>query len=114
MQFVTSGRLKALGVSSTRRVEALPNVPTIAEAGVKDFEATQWYGIVAPAGTPREIVMRLNQEIHAILKTPEMRERIQSEGAVAAPTTPEEFAVLIKSEGARWGAVVKAAGVKAQ
>ena len=114
MQFVTSGRLRALGVSSSTRVDALPNVPTIAESGVPGFEATQWYGIVAPAGTPREIVMLLNREIHAILKTPEMRERIQSEGAVAAPTTPEEFSQLIKSEGARWGAVVKAAGIKAQ
>ena len=60
-------------------------MPTIAEAGVKDFEATQWYGIVAPAGTPREIIMRLNKEIHAILRTPEMRERIQSEGALPRP-----------------------------
>ncbi len=113
LQFVKAGKLKALGVSSANRIEALPNVPTIAEAGVKDFEATQWYGIVAPAGTPREIVLLLNREIHAILKTPEMRARLESEGAIAAPSTPEEFSQHIKTEAARWGVVVKSAGIKA-
>lgn len=113
LQFVRSGKLKALGVSSLKRIEALPNVPTIAEAGVKDFDATQWYGIVAPAGTPREIVLKLNTEIRAILQTKEMRERMLAEGAIAMPTTPEEFGSHIKSEIARWGAVIKSADIKA-
>lgn len=113
LQFVRSGKLKALGVSSLKRIEALPNVPTIAEAGVKDFDATQWYGIVAPAGTPRAIVLKLNTEIRAILQTEEVRERMLAEGAIAMPTTPEEFGNHIKSEIARWGAVIKSADIKA-
>jgi tripartite-type tricarboxylate transporter receptor subunit TctC len=113
LQFVRSGKLKALGVSSLKRIEALPNVPTIAESGVKDFDATQWYGIVAPAGTPREIVLKLNTEIRAILQTKEMRERMLAEGAIAIPTTPEEFGNHIKSEIARWGTVIKSADIKA-
>ena len=70
---------------------------------MKDFEATQWYGIVAPTGTPREIVLLLNREIHVILKTPEMCARLESEGAIAAPSTPEEFSQHIRTEAARWG-----------
>jgi tripartite-type tricarboxylate transporter receptor subunit TctC len=113
LQFVRSGKLRALGVSSLKRIEALPDVPTIAESGVKDFDATQWYGIVAPAGTPREIVLKLNGEIRAILQTKEMRERMLAEGAIAMPTTPEEFGKHIKSEIARWGGVIMSADIKA-
>jgi tripartite-type tricarboxylate transporter receptor subunit TctC len=113
LPFVQSGRLKALGVSSRQRVEALPNVPTIAEAGVKDFEATQWYGIVAPAGTPQPIVARLNAELRAILQSAEMRERLKTLGAVPAPSTPEEFGRHIASEIVRWRAVIQGTHIKA-
>ena len=113
LQYVQSGKLKALGVSSLKRIEALPAVPTISEAGLKGFDATQWYGVVAPAGTPREIVARLNTEIRAILESKDMRERMLAEGAIATPTTPEEFGRYIQAEIARWAVVVKTAHMRA-
>jgi tripartite-type tricarboxylate transporter receptor subunit TctC len=112
IEFIRAGRLRALGVSSTRRIDALPEVPTIAEAGVKDFEATQWYGVVAPAGTPAAIVSLLNAEIRKILEGAEMRERLVSQGAIPEPGTPEQFAQRIASERARWREVVQSARIK--
>lgn len=112
LAFIQAGKLRALGVSGRKRAEALPDVPTIDEAGVKDFDATQWYGIVAPAGTPAAIVERLNAEIRRILAMPDMRERLKSLGAEPAPTTPDEFRRYIASEIARWASVVKAAHMK--
>jgi len=113
MPHVQSGRLRALGVSSPQRVPALAQIPTIAEAGIAGFDATQWYGIVAPAGTPKEIVAKLNAEIRKIMQSKEMLDRLNTEGAIAAPGTPEEFGAYIKKEIARWAVVVKAAGMKA-
>ena len=113
LQYIQGGKLKALGVSSLKRIEALPNVPTIAEAALKDFDATQWYGVVAPAGTPLEIVSKLNAEIRAMLQTREMRERMLAEGAIAMPSTPEAFGAFIQSEITRWGAVVRSANIRA-
>lgn len=110
---IRAGKLRALGVSSLQRVDALPQTPTISESGVKGFDAVQWYGIVAPAGTPREIVMKLNADIRGIMQSPEMRERLNTEGAIATTSTPEEFAAHIRSEIARWGAVIKRAGIQA-
>jgi len=110
---IRAGKLRALGVSSLRRVDALPQTPTISDSGVKGFDAVQWYGIVAPAGTPREIVMKLNADIRGIMQSPEMRERLNTEGATAITSTPEEFAAHIRSEIARWGAVIKSAGIQA-
>ncbi len=112
LQFIQSGKLRALGVSGRERVEALPDVPTIAEAGVKGFEATQWYGIVAPAGTPPAIIGRLNAALRAILAGAEMRERLAALGAVPAAGPPEEFARHIETEIARWRDVVRAANLK--
>jgi tripartite-type tricarboxylate transporter receptor subunit TctC len=112
IEFVRNGRLRALGVSSAQRIDALPEVPTIAEAGVKDFEATQWYGIVAPAGTPPAIIARLNAELRTILSSPEMRSRIALLGAIADPSTPEQFAERIASERVRWREVVQAARIQ--
>jgi len=111
--YVRAGTLRALGVSSVQRSAILPRVPTIAESGVQGFDATQWYGIVAPAGTPRDIVATLNAEIRTIMQSQEMRERLSADGAIADTSTPEEFAQRIRSEIARWGAVVKSAGMKA-
>lgn len=111
--YVRAGTLCALGVSSLRRSEILPGVATIAESGVKGFEATQWYGIVAPAGTPREIVTKLNAGIRTVMQSKQMRDRLSAEGAIANTSTPEEFAQHIRSEIARWGAVVKSAGMRA-
>ena len=114
MPHVNSGRLRALAVSSLTRLPSLPNIPTLAESGVPGFEANGWYGIVAPAGTPREIVARLNAEIRRIVATPELRARLDAEGAIPAADSPEAFAAFIASEIARWGAVLKRAGIEPQ
>jgi len=115
MQFVKAGRLRALAVSSPHRLASLPDLPTVAESGGKDlagFEADQWYGVVAPAGTPREIVTRLNAQINASLASAELKTRLQAEGAEATPTTPEAFGKLIATEIERWRPVVKAGNVR--
>lgn len=110
--FVKSGQLRALAVSSRKRLEALPNVPTVAESGYKDFEADQWYGVVAPAGTPRDIVLKLNAQINQALASAELKTRLQTEGAIAMPATPEVFGGLIAREIARWKPVVQAGNIK--
>ncbi len=111
---VRSGQLRALAVSSPKRLDALPDLPTVAEAtGLKDFEADQWYGVVAPAGTPREVLGRLNTQINAALNTPELKARLAAEGAVAMPGTPEAFGALIVREIARWKPVITSGRVKA-
>ncbi|HJY77527.1 MAG TPA: tripartite tricarboxylate transporter substrate binding protein [Burkholderiales bacterium] len=114
MQHINAGRLRALAVTSLKRLEALPQVPTLDEAGVRGFDASGWYGVVAPAGTPQAIIARLNGEIARAIQTPELRSRLEAEGALAAPGTPEEFAALIRAEIARWDTVLKRAGVQAQ
>ncbi len=111
-----SGKLRALAVSSPKRMEPMPDIPTLAESGVKGlagFEADQWYGVVAPAGTPQAIVQKLNQLINASLAAPEVTARLKSEGAVATPSTPEAFGQLIQNEIKRWRPVVTNAGIKA-
>jgi tripartite-type tricarboxylate transporter receptor subunit TctC len=112
MPHVRAGRLRALGVSSTFRIEVAPELPTIAESGVPGFDATQWYGILVPAGTPRDIVMTLNTATRRIMQSKEVKERLAGEGAIAASGTPEEFAAHIKREMARWAEVVHKAGMK--
>jgi tripartite-type tricarboxylate transporter receptor subunit TctC len=113
MPFVKSGQLRALAVSSSKRLESLPDLPTIAESGYKGFEADQWYGVVAPVGTPRDIVLKLNAQINQALMSPELKARLVSEGATANPMTPEAFGTLIAKEIGRWAPVVKAGHVKA-
>jgi tripartite-type tricarboxylate transporter receptor subunit TctC len=114
MSHVNSGRLRALAVTSLARLPSLPQIPTLDESGVKGFDAFGWYGIVAPAGTPREIVMRLNAEIRRAMRTPDLLARLDNEGAISAPGSPEEFAAFISSEIARWAAVLKRAGIQPQ
>ncbi len=113
---IKAGKLRALAVSSPKRLEQLPDVPTVAEsglAGTKGFEADQWYGVVAPKGTPVEIVNKLNSHINAALSKPEVKTRLSGEGAQPTPSTPQAFGTFIASEIKRWGAVVKASGIKA-
>lgn len=111
---IKNGQLRALAVSSPQRVEALPDLPTVAEAlGLRDFEADQWYGVVAPAGTPRETVAKLNAQINQALNAPELKSRLAAEGAVATPNPPEVFGKLIESEIARWRPVITSGRVKA-
>jgi tripartite-type tricarboxylate transporter receptor subunit TctC len=109
---IKSGRLRALGVGSAKRVPALPDLPTISEAGVPGYEATNWWGIVAPAGTPRPVIERLHKELSVILATAETKKRFESEGGEAVQTSPEEFGRFIVSETAKWAKVVKEAGIK--
>jgi tripartite-type tricarboxylate transporter receptor subunit TctC len=109
---VRSGRLRALAVSSAQRIATLPAVPTVAESGYAGFEADQWYGIVAPAGTPAVVVARLNAEINRALALPEVAQLLATEGAVPMPGPPEAFAQLIRREIPRWAEVVKAGNVK--
>ena len=111
---VKSGRLRALAVSSAKRSAALPDLPTISEAGLPGYDATAWYGVLAPAGTPKEIIAKLNAELNKLIKKPDFAERLAADGAETVGGTPEEFAAFIKAETARWGKVIKAAGVKVQ
>jgi tripartite-type tricarboxylate transporter receptor subunit TctC len=106
------GRLRALGVTGARRTAAAPDVPTIAEAGVPGYEAVQWYGMVAPATTPREIITRLNREMVSILQMPDVKEKFAADGGDAVGSSPEEFGRYIKSETEKWQKVAKAAGIK--
>lgn len=112
MPHVKSGRLRALAVSSSQRMPTFPEVPTVAESGFPGFEADQWYGLVAPAGTPPEIVARLNAAINKLLALPAVREQLAAEGAVPMQATPKAFAELIAAEIPRWREVVRAGNVK--
>jgi tripartite-type tricarboxylate transporter receptor subunit TctC len=109
---VRSGKLKALGVSSAKRVTAMPEVPTIAEAGVPGYEVANWWGILAPAGTPQPVLERLYREISAILESPETRKRFELEGAEVARMKPAQFAAFVTQETEKWARVVKEAGIK--
>jgi tripartite-type tricarboxylate transporter receptor subunit TctC len=106
-----SGKLRALGVTTAKRSALVPELPTIAEAGVKGFDANNWYGVLVPAKTPRPIINRLNKEINAVLKMPDVTKILFASGLDAAPTTPEVFGAYIKSEKEKWEKVIKAAGL---
>ena len=110
---VKSGRLRALGVSGPARSAAMPEVPTIAESGLPGYEALQWYGVLLPARAPRVIIDRLHQEIGAILRLPEVRERLTHEGGDVIGSTPGQFASHIENEIAKWTKVVNAANIRA-
>ncbi len=107
-----AGRLKALAVTTAKRISAAPEVPTFAESGLPGYESTGWFGVVMPAGTPNEIVGRMNTELVAALKRLDMRERVIAAGAEPSPSTPEEFGALIRSEIEKWAEVVKISGAK--
>jgi tripartite-type tricarboxylate transporter receptor subunit TctC len=110
---VKSGKLRALAVLAPQRLPALPEVPTVAEAGLPGFEVTTWYGILAPAGTPRPIIARLNAELAKAMHSPEMKERLAGIGTDPVTNTPEEFAAYIQAEIAKWGDVIRKANLKA-
>src|ERR687896_2314534 len=110
---IKAGRLRALAVVAPQRSSALPEVPTVAEAGLRDFEVTTWYGVLAPAGTSKSIVNRLNAELVKIMHSPELKERLAATGTEPLTSTPDEFAAYIKREIAKWGEVIRKAGVKA-
>jgi tripartite-type tricarboxylate transporter receptor subunit TctC len=109
---IKQGKLRALAVTSAARVDDLPDVPTINESGYKGFDAVTWFGLLAPAGTPKDVVAKVNAEFNKALKAAELRKRLGDEGADAAGGTPDEFAALIKTEIPRWGKVVKDSGAR--
>ena len=111
--YVRGGRLRALGVTSAKRGAGAPEIPTIAEAGVPGYEATQWFGVLAPAGTPRDIVNLIQSEIGRVLQQPDMKTRLSTDGAEPVGSTPDEFAAFIRTETAKWAKVVRDAGVSA-
>ncbi len=109
---IRSGKLVALGVTTLQRAGALPDVPTINEAGVAGYEVSGWYGVIGPAGLPQSVVARLNKEINAILQAPETRKQLSSEGADPRTGTPEEFGAAMANDLQKWAKVVAVAGIK--
>ena len=109
---IKAGRIKGLAVVGSQRLAGVPDIPTAAESGFPEFVVDAWYAVAAPAGTPPEIIARLNAEIRKVLDTPEAQEILKSEGLTAKTNTPEDMASYVRSEYQRWGRVVKAAGIK--
>jgi tripartite-type tricarboxylate transporter receptor subunit TctC len=114
MAQVKGGRLVALAAAGDKRSSLAPDVPTLAELGFKGVEADLWYGMLAPAGTPAEIVARINADMRKALALPEVKTALSAQGMEIAPSSPEEMAALMKKDAARWAAVVKQAGIKAE
>ncbi len=112
LPLINAGKLKALGVTTSKRLVPLPNVPTVAESGVPGYEAVNWYGVFVPAGTPKDIVAKLNADIVRVLKQPDVKERFAGEGGDIVADTPEEFAAFVRKEIPKWSKVVKDAGAK--
>jgi len=112
MPHVRSGKLRALGVTSSKRVATASDVPTVAEGGVPGYESLQWYGLLAPTGTPKEILARINREAVAVLRNPDIMTRLANDGTEIVAGTPEEFGAYIRAETDKWAKVVKAAGIK--
>jgi tripartite-type tricarboxylate transporter receptor subunit TctC len=112
--YVRDGKLRALGIGAATRSPALPDVPTVAEAGVPGYEVANWVGIVAPAGTPQAIVDKLHQEISAIQNSPEVKQQFASEGADVVRMSSAEFGTYMTTEMAKWERVVKDGGIKAE
>lgn len=109
---VRAGKMKALAVTTTQRSPLAPDVPTVAEAGVPGYDQTAWFGVLAPAGTPRDIIGRLNAEIVKLLNSAEVKERFAKQGVEVRTSTPEQFATFLRSEVDRWGKVIREAGIK--
>ena len=114
LPFIKAGRVKALGVTGTKRTPTLPDVPTIAEAGVSGFNADLWLGVWGPAKLPRDITERLSTDIAKLLKLPDVKERLTAQGMEPVGSTPAQFADFVRRENEQWSKVVKAAGVKAE
>ncbi len=113
LQQIRSGKLRAIAVTSSKRVADLPQTPTVAEAGYQGFDSVTWFGFLAPAGTPKDVVARLNAEFNKALQQPELRKRLAEEGAEPLGGTPEQFAQLIRDDIGRWGKIVKESGARA-
>jgi tripartite-type tricarboxylate transporter receptor subunit TctC len=112
MPHIQAGKLRGIAVTSAKRNPALPDVPTVAESGFRDFDANGWLGILVPNGTPPAVIARLNAEIGKVMQKDEVRKTLIAQGVEARTSTPEEFAALLKSETAKWGKIVETAGIK--
>ncbi len=112
MPQLQTGKIRALAVTSAQRLQALPDIPTVAELGYPDFEATTWLGLVGPSGLSADIVNRINSELLAILARPDVQERLLAEGNVPSPGTPQAFAQLIRDEHSKWGKLIREANIK--
>ena len=110
---VRAGKMKALAVTTAQRSSLAPEIPTIAESGVPGYEQTAWFGVLAPAGTPRDIIGRLNAEIVKLLNSADVKERFAKQGVEVRTSTPEQFSTFLRSEVDRWGKVIRDAGIKA-
>ena len=110
---VRAGKLRALAVTSTKRSALLPDVPTVAESGVPGYNVNSWYGVFAPAGTPRDVISRLNSDIAAVLRNPDITAKLSTLGAEVATTTPDEFGGIVRDEIVKWAKVVQATGARA-
>ena len=113
MQHIRSGKLRAIAVTSAKRSPELPDVPTVAESGVKGFEATSWFGLFAPAATPPQVVAKLNAAVVKLLADPEVKKKLAEQGAEPHGEKPEQFAAFIRGEAAKWGKVVRDSGATA-
>lgn len=111
LEWLKSGRVKALGVTSARRTKALPDVPAISES-LPGFDATNWYGIMVPANTPRDITAKLNADIVRVLHSPEVRSRLEQEGGEVTPSTPEQFATFLSAEIVKWATIIREAAIQ--
>jgi tripartite-type tricarboxylate transporter receptor subunit TctC len=109
-----SGRLRALAVTGAKRLSTLPDLPTIAEAGVPGYEAAGWFGLLVPAGTPADIVIKLNREVNRVLTMPDVRERLIELGADPASTTPSQFGDFIRRENTKWAKFMQEQGIVAE
>jgi tripartite-type tricarboxylate transporter receptor subunit TctC len=114
MEHIKGNRLKGLAISTARRLPQLPEVPTFDEEGIKNFEVLNWYGVMAPAGTPRDIVTRLNTDINRVMREPEVKARLEQVGTQLRETTPEEFSAFMRTELAKYGKLIQDANIKLQ
>jgi tripartite-type tricarboxylate transporter receptor subunit TctC len=108
---IKAGKLRALATTGPQRAQAMPDIPTVMESGLKGYSVTSWYGFVAPAHTPQSLITKMNAEVVKVLNQPDLKERLATDGAEPAPTTPAAFAALIKEEVAKWAKVIKSAGL---
>jgi tripartite-type tricarboxylate transporter receptor subunit TctC len=111
LSLIKAGKLRALGVTSPQRSAIAPDLPAIAEAGLKEFDMTNWYGMLVPGATPREVINKLQQEVARILNLPELKERLAADGMTVVGSTPEQFVEFLARETAKYNRIIQAAGI---